>query len=163
MSWISLIILITMTDLTCNMNHVPSIASSNFLMLFSHSDLSDSCDSMYSKNPGLTCHSNLPAFYSKPCPLSQRCFSAISPSVVPFFSCTQSFPASVSSQWFSSWPQEADIWLFMCSISPSENNLKSFPSHFISLNSILTCPLQPSCCKASIFWQSVLVLLLTPL
>ena len=34
----------------------------------------------------------------KPCPLSQWCHPAISPSVVPFSSCPQSFPASGSFQ-----------------------------------------------------------------
>ena len=37
----------------------------------------------------------LPGF-SNPCPLSQRCHPTISPSVVPFSSCPQSFPASES-------------------------------------------------------------------
>ena len=39
------------------------------------------------------CPSPTPEVYPNPCPLSQWCHPAISSSVVPFFSCPQSFPA----------------------------------------------------------------------
>ena len=41
----------------------------------------------------LPCPSPTPGVYSNPCPLSQWCHPTISSSVVPFFSCLQSFPA----------------------------------------------------------------------
>ena len=44
----------------------PKHAGSNFLMLLSHSGLSDSCESIYIKNPGLTCPSNIPRVLFKP-------------------------------------------------------------------------------------------------
>ena len=48
------------------------------------------------------CQSPTPGVYSKSCPLSQWCRPAISPSVILFSSCLQSFPASGSFQmsWF---------------------------------------------------------------
>ena len=58
--------------------------------------------------------------YSNPCPLSWRCHLTISPSVIPFSSCPQSFP---SIRVFSNelalpirWPK---FWSFSFSISPS--------------------------------------------
>ena len=44
------------------------------------------------------CPSPTPGVYSNSCPLSQWCHPTISSPVVPFFSCPQSFPASVSFQ-----------------------------------------------------------------
>ena len=46
----------------------------------------------------LPCLSPTPGAYSNSCPSSQRCHPTISPSVVPFSSCLQSFPASGSFQ-----------------------------------------------------------------
>ena len=40
------------------------------------------------------CPSPTPGVYSKPCALSQWCYPTISSSVIPFFSCLQSSPAS---------------------------------------------------------------------
>ena len=64
-------------------------------------------DSLWSH--GMQCqvpfHSPSPRVYSNSCPLSPWCHPAISSSVVPFFSCLQSFPASGSfpvSQFFAS-------------------------------------------------------------
>ena len=51
------------------------------------------------------CPSTTPGAYSDWCPLSQWCHPTISPSVVPFSSCLQPFPASRSfqmSQFFTS-------------------------------------------------------------
>ena len=42
------------------------------------------------------CPSPTPGVHSNSCPLSRRCHSAISSSVIPFFSCPQSLPASES-------------------------------------------------------------------
>ena len=46
----------------------------------------------------LFCPSPTPRAYSNSCPLSQWYHPTLSPSVVPFFSCPQSFPASGSFQ-----------------------------------------------------------------
>ena len=44
------------------------------------------------------CPSPAPGVHSNPCPSSWWCYPAISSSVTPFSSCSQSFPASGSSQ-----------------------------------------------------------------
>ena len=53
----------------------------------------------------LPCPSPTPGTYSDSCPSSRWCHPTISPSVIPFSSCLQSFPASESfpgSQYFTS-------------------------------------------------------------
>jgi len=53
----------------------------------------------------LPCPSPTPGTYSNSCPSSRWCHPTISPSVIPFSSCLQSFPASESfpgSQYFTS-------------------------------------------------------------
>ena len=58
------------------------------------------------------CPSPTPRVYPNPCPLSRWCHPAISPSVVPFSSCPQSFPASGSfqiSQLFASGGQSIGV------------------------------------------------------
>ena len=58
------------------------------------------------------CPSSTPRVHPNPCPLSRWCHPAISSSVVPFFSCPQSFPASRSfqmSQLFASGGQSTGI------------------------------------------------------
>ena len=58
------------------------------------------------------CPSPTPGLYSNPCPLSQCCHPTSSSSVVPFFSCLQSFPASGSfqmSQLFASGGQNIGV------------------------------------------------------
>ena len=70
----------------------------------------------------LPCPSPSPRACSNSCPLSQRCHPTISSSVVPFFSCLQSFPASGSfpmSQFCIRWPK---YWGFSFSISPSSEH-----------------------------------------
>ena len=150
-----------MTDITCNLSHLPNSASSNFVMLFSHSDLSDFCDSRYSKNPVLTWSSNIPEFYSKPRHLCQWCFAAILPSVVPFFSCTQFFPLSVSSQQFCSWSQERNILALHVHHQSFWKYLEmiSFMLYLFELHAhhrSLTRLLQPYCCKASYLGSQIL-------
>ena len=66
------------------------------------------------------CPSPTPRACSHSCPLSRWCHPTISSSVVPFFYCLQSFPASGSfpmSQFFTSGGQS--YWSFSFSISPS--------------------------------------------
>ena len=60
----------------------------------------------------LPCLSSTPRPYSNSCPSSQWCHPTISFSVIPFFSCPQSFPASRSfqmSQFFASGGQNIGI------------------------------------------------------
>ena len=53
------------------------------------------CNPMNRSTPGLPVHHHLPEF-TVSLPLSQWCHPAISSSIVPFFSCLQSLPASES-------------------------------------------------------------------
>ena len=92
----------------CNLNHLPSRP----VLIFWCCPVTQACQTLVSPYTSRTLGS--PAlqisqeFYSNPRPLSQWCFAAISLSVIPFF-CIQSSQASVSSQRFCSWLQEADI------------------------------------------------------
>ena len=59
-----------------------------------------------------SCPSPTPRVHTNPCPLSWWCHQTISSSVVPFFSCPQSFPASGSfpiSQLFTSGGQSIGV------------------------------------------------------
>ena len=68
------------------------------LVQFSCSVVSDSLQPHGLKHARPPCPPPTPGVYSNSCPLSQWCHTTISSSVVPFFSCTQSFPASGSFQ-----------------------------------------------------------------
>ena len=77
----------------------------------------------------LLCPSLSPGVYSDLCPLSQRCLPAISSSVTLFFSCPQSFPASVFSDELDlriKWPK---YWSFSISPSNEYSGLISFRIH----------------------------------
>ena len=63
---------------------------------FSHSVMSDSLWPHESQHARPPCPSPTPRVYSNSCPSSQWYHPAISSSVVPFSSCSQSFPASGS-------------------------------------------------------------------
>ena len=63
---------------------------------FSHSVMSDPLRPHESQHARPPCLSQTPGGHSYSCPLSQWCHPAISSSVVPFFSCPQSLPASGS-------------------------------------------------------------------
>ena len=65
-------------------------------LLFSCSVVSDSLWPYGLQHARLPCPSPSPRACSNSCPLSQWCYPIISSSVVPFFSCPQSFPASGS-------------------------------------------------------------------
>ena len=60
---------------------------------FSRSVMSDSLQPYGLQHARLPCLSLTPRAYSNSCPLSQWSHPTISPSVVPFSSCLQSFPA----------------------------------------------------------------------
>ena len=60
---------------------------------FSHSVISNTLRAHGLQHASLPCPSSTPGAYSNSCPLSQWCHPTISPSVIPFSSCLQSFPA----------------------------------------------------------------------
>ena len=66
------------------------------LLLFSHWVVSDSLPPHGLQHTRLPCLSLSPRVCSNSCPLSHWCHPAISPSLAPFSSCPQSFPASGS-------------------------------------------------------------------
>ena len=63
---------------------------------FSHSVMSDSLRPHELQHARPPCPSPTCTVHPDPCPLSRWCHPTISSSVVPFSSCPQSFPASVS-------------------------------------------------------------------
>ena len=96
-------------------------------------------NSLWSHGPQhtrLPCPSPTPGVYPNSCPLSRWCHPTISSSVVPFFSCLQSFPASGSFQMRSAlrirWPK---YWSFSFNISPSNeySGLISFRMDWLDL------------------------------
>ena len=77
---------------------------------FSHCVMCDSLQPHGLQHSRPPCPSSTPGAYSNSCPL--RCHPTISSSVVPFFSCLQSFPASGSfpmSQFFTSGGQSIGV------------------------------------------------------
>ena len=89
-----------------------STARGTFLVLFSCSVVSDSMRPHEVQHARPPCPSPTPRVHLNPCPLSQWCHPAISSSVVPFSSCSQSLPASGSfpvSQLFASGGQSTGI------------------------------------------------------
>ena len=69
-----------------------------FLLLSSCSVMSSSLQPHGLQNARLPCPSPSPRACSNPCLLSQWCHPTVLSSIVPFFSCLQSFPASGSFQ-----------------------------------------------------------------
>ena len=63
---------------------------------FSRSVVSDALRPHESQHTRPPCPSPTPGAYSNPCSFSRWCHPTISSSVIPFFSCLQSFPASGS-------------------------------------------------------------------
>ena len=106
------------------------------------------------------CPSPTPGLYSNPCPLSQCCHPTSSSSVVPFFSCLQSFPASGSFQMSQLFCIRCPkYWTFSFSISPSNeySGLISFRMDWLDLLAVqrtLKSLLQHHSSKASILWRS---------
>ena len=78
-------------------SHVKRVSFSQLnLLLFSRLVLSESLQLHGLQHARLSCPSVSPRVFSDLCPLSQWCHPTISSSVVPFFSCLQSFPTSGS-------------------------------------------------------------------
>ena len=99
------------------------------------------------------CPSPTPGVYPNPCPSSRWCHPTISSSVIPFFSCPQSFPASGSfqmSQLFASGGQSTEVsastsvlpmifridWLDLLAV---QGTIKSLLQQHSSKASILQC------------------------
>ena len=82
------------------------------ILLFSHSVVSNSLQHHGLQHARLLCPSPTPGAWSNSCPLSQWCHANISPSVVPFSSHLQPFPAIgsfVVSQFFTSGGQSIGV------------------------------------------------------
>ena len=82
------------------------------IVQFSHSVVSDSLWPHGPQHSRPPCPSPTPGVYPNSCPLSWWCLPAISSSVIPFFSCPQSFPAPGSfprSQPFASGGQSIGV------------------------------------------------------
>ena len=73
----------------------PKVEFLDFMVQFSHSDVSDSLWPQGPQHTRPPCPSPVPGVYPNSCPLSQWCHPTISSSVFPV-SCLQSFPASRS-------------------------------------------------------------------
>ena len=102
---------------------------------FSCSVMSDSFQPHESQHARPPCPSPTPGVHSNSCPSSRWCHPAILSSVVPFFSCPQSLPASVFSNDSTlrmRWPK---YWSFSFSIIPSKEHpgLISFRMDWLDL------------------------------
>ena len=117
------------------------------------------CNPMNCSTPGLPVHHQLPEFTQTQRPSSQWYHPAISFSVVPFSSCSQSLPASVFSNESTlriRWPK---YWSFSFSIIPSKEipGLISFRMDWLDLLEVqgtLKSLLQHHSSKASILRRS---------
>ena len=80
----------TCVSMFCKVLYLQSVSH------FSHSVVSDSLWPHEPQHARPPCPSPTPRVHLNPCPLSQWCHPTIPSSVVPFSSCSQSFPASGS-------------------------------------------------------------------
>ena len=126
---------------------------------FSRSVMSGSLQPHGLQHTRLPCPSPTPRACSNSCPSSQWCHPTISSSVIPFFSCLQSFPASGSfpvSQFFTSGGQSITV---SASASVLPMNIQGwFPlglSGWISLQFKFSSLLQHHSSKPSILRRSV--------
>ena len=149
-----------MVLVSCSLLHLSALACNFFLVIqFSCSVMSDS---LWPHEPHHTrppCPSPTAGVYPNSCPLSWWCHTTISSSVVPFFSCLQSFPASRSFQmspFFASGGQSIGVsastsvlpneysgqisfrmdWLDLLAV---QGTFKSLLQHHISKAPILWC------------------------
>ena len=139
---------------------------------FSCSVMSDVLWPHWLKHARLHCPSPTPRVCSNSCPLSRWCHPTISPSVVPFSFCFQSFPASRSfpmSQLFTSGEQSIGASASASVIPKTEwipNESKWIPKHsgltsfridwfdLLAVQGTLKSLLQHHSSKASILWHS---------
>ena len=120
-----------------------------------------------------SCPSPTPGVYPNSCPLSQWCHPTILSSVVPFFSCLQSFPASGSfpvSQFFTSGGQSIGVSASTSVLpmntqdsfrmvgspcSPRDSQESSPTPQFKSINPLaLSFLYSPTLTPYTCFWQS---------
>ena len=134
------------------------ITQRNAEIQFSRSVTSDSLWPHGLQHTRLPCPSPTPRIYPNSCPLSRWCHPTISSSIIPFSSCSQSFPASGSfpmSQFFTSGGQSIGA-----SASASVLPMKALISfridwfNFLAVQEILKSLLQHHSSKASIIWCS---------
>ena len=134
------------------------ITQRNAEIQFSHSVTSDSLWPHGLQHTRLPCPSPTPRIYPNSCPLSRWCHPTILSSIIPFSSCSQSFPASGSfpmSQFFTSGGQSIGA-----SASASVLPMKALISfridwfNFLAVQEILKSLLQHHSSKASIIWCS---------
>ena len=100
------------------------------------------------------CPSPTPGVYPNPCPSSRWCHPTISSSVVPFFSCPQSFPASGSfqmSQLFASGGQSTEV---SASTSVLPMIFRIDWLDLLAVQGTLESLLQHHSSKVPIFWHS---------
>ena len=128
-------------------------------MLFSRLVVSDSLWPHRLQHARLPCPSPSLGACSNSCPLSWWCHPTISPSVVLFSSCLQSFPASVSflvSQLFASGGQSFGVSASASVISNEYSGLISFWIDWFGLLAVqgtLKSLLQHHSSKASVLWR----------
>ena len=147
----------------------------SFLLLFSHSLVSDSLWPHGQQHARLPCPSPSPGVCSNSCPLSQWCHPTVSCSVA-LFSCPQSFPASGSfpmSQLFtlggqsirasasaSALPMNIQCWFHsglpdLISLCPKDSQESSPPPQFKSINSlVLSLFYGPSLTSVHDYWEN---------
>ena len=88
---------------------------------FSHSVMSNPLRPHGLQHTRPSCPSSIPGIYSNSCPLSRWCHPTISSSVIPFYACPQSFPASISfpvSLFFGSGGQSIGVSSALASVLP---------------------------------------------
>ena len=130
----------------------------NHSVQFNRSVMSNSLQPHRLQHARIPCPSPTTRAHSNSCPSSWRCHPTVSPSVVPFSSSLQSFPASgffLTNQFFASGSQSI---CFSFSISPSNEHpgLISFRMDWLDLlavQGILKSVLQHHSSKASILWH----------
>ena len=135
--------------------HCDSICS----VQFSHSVMYDSLQPHELQHDRPPDPSPTAGVYPNPCPLSWWCHPTISSSVIPFSSCSQSSPASGSSQMLAlriRWPK---YWSFSLNLSPSNEHpglisLRKDWLHLLAVQGTFNSLLQHHSLKASILWHS---------
>ena len=105
------------------------------MLQFSCSVMSDSLWPHGSRHARPPCPSPTPGVHLKSCPSSWWCHPTISSSVVPFFSCPQSFPALGSFQMSQLFSSVAKVLDFSFNVNPSNEHsgLISFRMDWLDL------------------------------
>ena len=123
------------------------INSHLYISQFSHSVVSDSLQPHESQHARPPCPSPTLGVCPNPCPSSWRCHPAISSSVIPFSSCSQSFPALGSfpmSQLFA-WGGQSIGVSASTSVLPGLISFRSLPEEDIWVTSIITVDFKWNC------------------